>query len=498
MGSAKMRQARFEDHWRHVNTRPYNRYIQAFNYSNINGLGNGEIKFRGGISAICGGNGVGKSTLLEAIAGTIISPNFAKKYIDHGRLQQATLTSSLIIDQNPVTRSLTFSENGHQVDGEFTCEIIHINPATLALRVISFLSGTANFSEVLDSLESKVATATEIDHISYILGKNYESIETYEIEDYSLAENEVEDHPSDAGESTETFPYFRVVSNGMAYTSETMGLGELSLFILVWTLNRLSENSILLIEEPETYISPSSQKKFMNFLARISDIKHVWVILTTHSPSIVDHIPLDKTTLLSRGDQGVIVIDTPTKFQLDQVLDKSHSYSGILVVEDEVAKVFLSSLLSKIAPDIHQRFEILIATDGGKLTNLIKCFPKGSSWLEIFAVYDGDQRNKNIEDNTIKYGFLPNNSAPELVLQNTVIHNLESLSQAINRQIEDVRVVLGAIEGVELHDWLEEFCKRLNIEKEKVIDLLVLICLDTDEKIRTESEELIDKIRKAF
>jgi ABC-type multidrug transport system ATPase subunit len=491
-----MRKAKVEDHWRHVYANSYRRYIKSFRYSNINGLGNGEIIFRGGLSAICGGNGVGKSTVLDAIAGTIISPDYAKNHIAHGRFLDTVLEAELMIDNIEVTRSIVFSNDNHSITGEFDCEITHINPATLASNVTSFLNKTTNFAEVLESLEPKIANTTEIKELSYIVGKQYESFEIYEIEDYSLERNE-EDNSPDRNDVRMTFPYFRVASGGVAYSSETMGLGELSLFILFWTLNRISENSILLIEEPETYISPSSQKKFMDFMARMSDIKHIWIVLTTHSPSIVEQIPLNRITLLSRGDTGVTVIDTPSQFQLDEVLDKSHSYSGILLVEDPVAKVFLRSLLLRFASDVYQRYEILIAEGEGSLSRLKTCFPKESVWLEIAVVYDGDQRDKQ-EHGNIPHGFLPTTLSPEALLQQTTVKNLQRFSDTLNRPIVDLKVVLDALQGRDSHDWLEELSGRLGINKESLIDILVGICLDTNEGAKVQAIELIAMIRAAF
>lgn len=491
-----MREAKVQDHWRHVYTNPYHNSLVSFRYSNIVGLGNGEIHFRGGISAICGGNGVGKSTVLDAIAGTLISPEYAKNHIAHRRFPSTVLEAELIINGTRVTRRMTFSDDGQDSTGDIDCEITLLNPATLALSVISFLNKMENFAEVLESLEPRVASDVELRELSYIVGKQYDSLETYEVEDYSLGKDTT-DRTSGANDVTMPFPYFRVTTGSVTYSSETMGFGELSLFILVWTLKRVSENSILLIEEPETYISPSSQKKLMNFMARMSDIRHIWIVLTTHSASIVEHIPLDKITLLSRSNVGVSVIDTPSQFQLDEVLDKSHSYSGVLLVEDHVAELFLRSLLSKMAADIYRRYEILIAESEGTLSRLKSCFPKGSSWLEIAVIYDGDQRDKQ-EAGNIPHGFLPSSLPPEKLLQDVTLGNMEMLSERIKRPIDDLRVVLDALQGRDSHDWLEELIGKLAIQEDVLIDHLVGIVLDTNEGIRLHASELVQQIRSIF
>lgn len=492
-----MRQAKVNDHWRHIYTKTYTRFIRSFNFSNIAGVGSGEITFRGGINAICGGNGAGKSTLLDAIACATISPEYAKNYINHQRFTGTIFLTKLIIDQVEITRIMKFGEGDTEISGDYDCEITHLNPATLALSVTSFLNKTSNFAEVLESLDPKIAPQSQLNELSYIIGKNYENLETYEIEDYSLEVEKDEDYQSDENVPKKVFPYFKVTSEGITYNSETMGLGELSLFILFWMLHRISENSILLIEEPETYISPSSQKKFMDFMARMSDIKSIWIILTTHSPSIVDKIHLDKITLLSRGREGVTIIDTPSQFQLDEVLDKSHSYSGILLVEDAVARTFLSSILSRMALDVYKRYEILVAEDEGTLSKLKNGFPNNSAWFEIAVIYDGDQREKQV-DGKIPHGFLPHTSAPEVLLQETAKNNLPSISNIINRPLGDLQVVVNSLQGRDIHDWLEELSQKLAIHKDSLIDVIVGICLETNEAAKSEAVDLVTKIRNAF
>src|SRR5207249_4749613 len=85
----------------------------------------------------------------------------------------------------------------------------------------------------------------------------------------------------------EKFPYFKATSNGVSYGSETMGQGELSLLIVLWELLTLPKNSILLLEEPETHVSPRSQEALMNVIAQNIVEKGIWTIVTTHSPVIV-------------------------------------------------------------------------------------------------------------------------------------------------------------------------------------------------------------------
>ena len=118
-----MRHVKALDHWRHVYNNAYRRYIQSFNYSNIAGVGSGEIVFRGGINAICGGNGVGKSTLLDAIACATISPEYAINHINHLRFIDAVFTVNMIVDGVNITRSMIFSGGIMKLEENITARL---------------------------------------------------------------------------------------------------------------------------------------------------------------------------------------------------------------------------------------------------------------------------------------------------------------------------------------------------------------------------------------
>src|SRR5712671_1809818 len=66
-----VKDARFDDHWRHALVRTYRTRFVELHFKNLFCLADGQVRFSGGISAIVGSNGVGKSTLIAAIADLI-------------------------------------------------------------------------------------------------------------------------------------------------------------------------------------------------------------------------------------------------------------------------------------------------------------------------------------------------------------------------------------------------------------------------------------------
>ena len=58
-----------------------------------------------------------------------------------------------------------------------------------------------------------------------------------------------------------------------------MGLGEVSALYIYWCLSRAAENSILIVDEPETYLAHNSQSALIDVLAKFCSEKAFGVLL---------------------------------------------------------------------------------------------------------------------------------------------------------------------------------------------------------------------------
>lgn len=86
--------------------------------------------------------------------------------------------------------------------------------------------------------------------------------------------------------------------------------GELSLFFRFFSLLKLIEdNSLVLIDEPETHLHPKWAQKFMHMLKEIFKSFKVHIIIATHSPFIVYEVPKECIVSLIYNEEGKIVQD---------------------------------------------------------------------------------------------------------------------------------------------------------------------------------------------
>ena len=218
-----IRAARADDHWRHALNRNYHNRYDKLDFRGLFCLADGQFECRGGITAIVGGNGVGKSTLAAAL-GELLEKELEARYLSNrDRLLGSTLDG---VFSDAGTRKSRHAEGsrdaGRKVSGdEITVESWWIDPGYWAFHTRTQVLKDQNFGDVIGSVAPKELARDELERLNYAVGKDYERCLIYEISDYA---------------DFDRFPYFRVRASGVEYGTESMGQGELSLLLMSWVL----------------------------------------------------------------------------------------------------------------------------------------------------------------------------------------------------------------------------------------------------------------------
>jgi hypothetical protein len=216
------------------------------------------------------------------------------------------------------------------------------------------------------------------------------------------------------------FPYMIVTCAGYAYGCEGMGRGELSLLLTYWSVSDLTRNSILFLEEPETHVSPKSQDALMNTIAKQCDEMGVWVIVTTHSPTIIRRIPRER--LGSLHEWVVLQFRSRmraswTKLDIQMLLGGGVAFKCVVLVEDEAAKSMILTFLQALDVDLYGQCEVAKVGSKDDIAALLKLMPRTREWLTLIGAFDGDQR-ADIKGDGFKWPFcfLPGDCGPEELL----------------------------------------------------------------------------------
>jgi predicted ATPase len=484
--AVSIRFARAEDFWRKTFQRPYPNRYESLSFDHLQCLGSGRVEFTSGITAIVGGNGVGKSTLVSAVGEVLEGAGALLPSENRARVRGSSLRARIV--EGGAIRTVNIvpgAEDTRQISGDdLQVEGRWLEPAHWAFKTRAKVLEDENFSDLLEPIDPIHLEGDELSLASFLTGKTYSDCEIYEIQDYA---------------GFERFPYFRVDSNGSQYSTESMGQGELALLLTLWVIRDLPMNSILILEEPETHVSPRSQAALMTYVASQCVKKGLWVVVTTHSPIVVSKIPRQSLRLLVRDGGNISILDNPHHHQVASILGGAFGYEGIVLVEDEAAKRFTVCLLEEIDADLARQFEIVVCGSNGQVVAATKAFPRTKNWLSVVGVLDGDQRGANLEAGHWPVVFLPGHQSPEETLLARLYRADAAghLAVILQRQPHDVTAAKDAAAGLDPHDRLLEVGRNLGLSAVEMTRSLVKLWLADDES-QLAAREFLQSLRASF
>lgn len=130
------------------------------------------------------------------------------------------------------------------------------------------------------------------------------------------------------------------------YTEAFAGSGESAIVKLVHQLNQADYGTLVLLDEPEVSLHPSAQKQLLLYLLKQSYEKGLQIVLTTHSPSIVEELPKEAVVLLRKDAEGTFTPKCAVEPELAfQYIGHTHIHKKRILVEDESARELLSACL---------------------------------------------------------------------------------------------------------------------------------------------------------
>jgi len=186
------------------------------------------------------------------------------------------------------------------------------------------------------------------------------------------------------------------------------GAGEDATLDLFRTLQGIPENSLLLIDEVEASLHPRAQRRLVRFLLWLARQRRIQVILSTHSPYVLQELPQEARILLLPGPQGLsVVYGVSADFAMSRLDDEVHPEVH-LFVEDREAEVLLREILasSEDTGKLLQRIAIN-AVGASNVVAMLGGLGKGGKLpYRSLAIVDGD----HIDANCLS---LPGTLAPE-------------------------------------------------------------------------------------
>lgn len=445
-----MREAKAKDYWNKIPKYNYKSYVSELNLYGYNGLN--DIKLGKGIQIICGLNGAGKTTVLLGIKNLLGIP---LEKSDEIKLQDAHITGEIVFKG----KKYPCDNKDNQLSKQVGCvdDFGFLEYSSIG-KILSVIWNQDNLEELIEQNESIDLQDKELQQINYLIGRNYNKISLVEIEEIEIIKT------LDDREKIGPFPFFVVEEGNAIYDSRQMGMGEYCLFYMYWYVNKQNAQSIILIEEPESFVGIKSQKHFMNFIAKKSVDNGMNFIISTHSPFVIENIENDYIHVISRM-LGRAVIKKPSISSANSILGVDDEKRGTFLVEDNLAKEFLEVLLEKENIVLLRMYTVEVAGSVSKVTAILKNAILDKIKYRIIGIYDGDQKKEDFHDNNLPYLFLPLVKDVETDMKSIIMKDDTYIEVAsmLGKEKEDLFEALVRVNGEDHHDWWNKICDILGV-----------------------------------
>ncbi len=451
-----MRSAETAERWKDLRKSTRREFsVVELSYSGIPGLEAGVLRIESPISAICGLNGVSKTTLLRALRASLDWESVkAEKFIE-ARLRQAQL--SLTVNYRGERRRANLDIRNGIYNSEIPpdANFLHIDAPDQAVKFQTFFgSNTSTLDDLIEPGAMRALDDASRSLVNYICKKDYSTVSIGEI---ILAD-------------AEPIIFCRVIENDHHYDSITMSLGEISLFNIFWKVSQAPKGSLIIIEEPESFIAPSSQAALMDYLVSISVGRKLSLIVASHSPTIVSPLHSNEVSFFARMPGGAALVAADQFDRMRHLVGLQYPRKRVIFVEDRAARAFVKLLISKL--DYKLSLEVYVSSVGGEahIKNLLQTISADTNDIYFVGLFDGDMRGAiEIDNPRWPIRFLPGNNSIEAQFRSVICGNVEAGAQALKIRDDELSLILASLEGADDHDWFEDLGKRLGWTYDQVM-----------------------------
>lgn len=335
------------------------------------------------------------------------------------------------------------------------------------------------FDEKLGSLElwgaetivkNKTLTQDMVEAVSFILGRNYKAVKFLEHRLWGAR----------GGTAL-------LSTDKLNYTEAFAGSGEFAVVSLVLRLFSAKPKSLILLDEPEVSLHPGAQKRMMEVLYRVVEEHKHQIILSTHSPVLVNLLPKEAIKLFIYDQESESASIAQNISADEAFVELGHDITKkTIVVEDKLAKEIILKAI-KTDDYLNKSFNVDFIP-GGSETILSKHLPSYAlvSRDDILFVLDGD-KNKKIKSvriseiadaNLVK--FMKEYFGCELVVNASGNHGKVNEKESINLKRQVLEYAIKKVQYLPF-DTPEQFLLE-NCCTEDELNMLGKMVWDTKDK----------------
>ncbi len=400
-------------------------FLSEIYLDGIRGLDNLRVLFDYPVSVIAGGNATGKSTVLFAAACAYKVPGAGIKDFVPSTL--FPYYRPKLGDRQDIPQSITLEFNYQTPDGIrsmrwrrskgwnrsfFGRKNASQPERQVYLRTLSNLSNPSEVRGFLNSMsrlkakpEETPLTPSQIEFVHQMLPFRYA-----EVVDLSSGSKNL---------------LFAAQEGGVVYSELQMAAGERALLRLSKEIAQL-DGALVLIDEVEAGLHPWVQQLLMLHLQQLALRNDLQIIVTSHSPVVLNSVPARGRIFLDREEEsGKIIVRPPYRDVIQNALYGRSNEVIKLLCEDEIAEGILKGVFDLLLSSQNIKWEsIHIGRDTGasEFPMHARALAKFGQLQNTVFILDGDQRDGEIAQKiqaaaghsiNVPILFLPGSGAPE-------------------------------------------------------------------------------------
>lgn len=172
-----------------------------------------------------------------------------------------------------------------------------------------------------------------------------------------------------------------------------MSAGERAILRLSQDIAQL-KGALILIDELEAGLHPWVQQLLMAQLQQLALRNDLQVIVTTHSPVVLDSVPRNGRIFLERDQTGEVTVRPAYRDVIQNALYGRSGNALNLLCEDKAAEGMLQGVLDVLLPDLEMRTESIHigrATGADEFPSHAVAFRKFGRIKSFIFILDGDK-----------------------------------------------------------------------------------------------------------
>ena len=454
----------------------WKKFISSITIDNLRGWTGQSVEFRFPVCAIAGENGAGKSTVLRSAVCAYrnsgpkrVYPSqlFLKTQWDAGSVDNADIRYE--IKQGTETKIGKWKKTndwGYSPKSKWPERNVFFLDITRTIP----MDATAGYAKIAKQSASTTSGDTTIPQAlmleySHIMGTQY-----------PFGRFVTPQPRHDVG---------LLKANDVEISQFHQGAGEDSMLDLMKDLANIPDTSLLIIDEVESSLHPKAQRRLVQFLLKLSRQKKLQIIMSTHSPYILEELPPEGRIFIRKLSDGgkSILYGISTNFAMG-LIDDIIQPDLYVYVEDKESKLLVSRIING-DDDLQRKINIVDVGPCNELQTLGKLCQEKKLPVNGIAIVDGDKK-----DEAPNCCPLPSDLPPEkLVFLDLKSKNWNNLDTRFSIGAGSLFAILDdALTNPNHHQYTTQVGNQIKRSKDQVWDIMVeewcKQCLDQEDKNR--------------